>query len=161
MEHRCLLAQSSMFDTSQALAPDSFLGFWCLNPSGARMTTGSHSSPTEGRAGGCGRPRATQSTTLGSLISTPPAWAGADTGLSSTRHLSAVCPVFALGSFIDLGFSDWKISQRMSYLYPSMLPPRYVVLVATQCLLYGLKYNCNVEVFYRFQLKHFLNYHQD
>ena len=35
--------------TSQALAPDSFLGFWCLNPSGARMTTGSHSRSTRRR----------------------------------------------------------------------------------------------------------------
>ena len=70
------------------------------------MTAGSRSRSTEGGPGGCGCPRATQSTTVGSLISTPPAWAGADAGLSSTRHLGAACPVFALGSFIDLGFSE-------------------------------------------------------
>ena len=32
MEHRCLLAQSSMFDTSQSLAPDSFFRVLVFEP---------------------------------------------------------------------------------------------------------------------------------
>ena len=47
-----------------------------------------------------------QSTTGGSLSSTPPALAGAYTGPPSTRHPGAFDPVFALGSFINKEFRN-------------------------------------------------------
>ena len=96
-----------MCDTSQAPAPESFFRVLVFEPLQSkddnRLPFQIHKKEDLVKVVIQGLRK---STTAGSLISTPPAWTGADAGLPGTRHLGAVGPVFALGSFIDLGISE-------------------------------------------------------